>query len=47
MGQKLKIKRRKDGKARGVKVRVIKKGRAEKIGNSEWNVTEKLEIELS
>jgi hypothetical protein len=29
------------------KVRVIKKGKAEKIGNSEWNVTEKLEIELS
>lgn len=28
-------------------VRVIKKGRVEKIGNSEWNVTDKLEIELS
>lgn len=29
------------------KVRVLKKGKAEKIGSSEWNVTEKVEIELS
>lgn len=29
------------------KVRVLKRGKAEKIGNSEWNVTDKLEIELS
>ena len=29
------------------KVRVLKRGKAEKVGNSEWNVTEKVEIELS
>lgn len=29
------------------KVRVLKRGKAEKIGSSEWNVTEKVEIELS
>ena len=29
------------------KVRVLKRGKAEKAGNSEWNVTEKVEIELS
>lgn len=29
------------------KVRVLKRGRAEKVGSSEWNVTEKVEIELS
>ena len=29
------------------KVRVLKKGKAEKVGSSEWNVTEKIEIELS
>ena len=28
-------------------VRVLKRGKAEKVGNSEWNVTEKVEIELS
>lgn len=29
------------------KVRVLKRGKAEKVGSSEWNVTEKIEIELS
>lgn len=29
------------------KVKVLKRGKAEKIGNTEWNVTEKLDIELS
>lgn len=29
------------------KVRVLKRGKAEKVGSSEWNVTEKVEIELS
>ena len=29
------------------KVRVLKRGKAEKVVNSEWNVTEKVEIELS
>ena len=29
------------------KVRVLKRGKAEKVGNSEWNVIEKVEIELS
>lgn len=28
-------------------VRVLKRGKAEKVGSSEWNVTEKIEIELS
>lgn len=29
------------------KIRVLKRGKAEKVGSSEWNVTEKIEIELS